>query len=101
MYTGAPSLGCEKKFTTTCPLIYGCLSPQIVISSIIMWWVRVSTKDELKAKITEALTNWNNETVGKAYRRFRSRLVPLVETNGDFFEEIQSIVFQDIFMYFW
>ena len=35
-----------------------------------------------------AFTNLNKETIGKAWRRFRSSLEIVIEANGDFFEEI-------------
>ena len=45
-------------------------------------------KDKLKAKITIAFTNLKKETVGKASRRFRSRLKAGIKVSGDFFEYI-------------
>ena len=57
-----------------------------------------NTKDELTARIITTLINLNQDTVGKACNRFRSHLKAVVEANGDFFELIQFIVFQDIFI---
>ena len=54
-----------------------------------------NTKDELKAKISATFINQNKETVGKACRRFWSRLEAVVDVN--FFVQIESVTFQDIF----
>ena len=43
-------------------------------------------KDELKARIIAAFTNLNKKTVGKAGKRFKSRLKAVVEANGEFSE---------------
>ena len=61
--------------------------------------IRENTKDELKAKIIAAFS-YLNKTVGKAWRRFLSRLEVVVEVNWDFFKWIQPIIFQDIFIWF-
>ena len=47
-----------------------------------------NTKNELKAKIPIKLTNWIKETLGKACRKFRSRLGAVVEADGEIFENI-------------
>ena len=43
-------------------------------------------------------TNLNKETIRKASKRFQSYLETVIEANGDFFEEIWSLVLQCIFM---
>ena len=44
-----------------------------------------NTKDELKVRVKAAFINLNN-IIEKTYRRFRSCLEAIVETNDDFFE---------------
>ena len=77
----------SEKFCDHITPTSGHLIPLIVILLIIMCqaWLserltklNANTKDELKAKITVVFTNLNKETVGKADRRFRSRLTKFV-----------------------
>ena len=48
-----------------------------------MYSYKVNSKDELKVKDNGSL---HQETIGKACRRFQSRLEAVVEPKGDFFE---------------
>ena len=45
-----------------------------------------------------AFIKLNKDTVRKTCKRFWSHLETVVEADGKFFEQIQSIVFQDILM---
>ena len=45
-----------------------------------------NTQEELEARITAAFSNLNKEMVGKACKRFQSRLEAVVKANGNFFE---------------
>ena len=90
---GEPSIGCQKISATTSSLRFDYLSTQIAIS-FIMWGAveqetiktSCNTKDELKARTTEAFTNLNEETVRKACKRFQSCLQVMVEANINSFE---------------
>ena len=88
---------CEKISTTTSPLTSRRLTLEIADALIIICEVEVSkktnktpcnTKEELKAMITATFSNLNEERVGTAWRRFRSRLEAVFETNTDFFSYI-------------
>ena len=72
-----------------CAMSHKHEKPVLIIMFEVHWSERptktsCNTKDELKARITTAFTNLNKETVGKAGKRFRSRLELAVEGNGDF-----------------
>ena len=62
-------------------------NPVLVVKKI-LWPHKnlCNTKDELKAKIMAAFSNLDEEAVGKAWRRFQSRLEAVIEVDGDFFE---------------
>ena len=55
---------------------------------------------ELKVRTTAAFISLNKETARNTCGDFQSRLEAMVEANGNFFEWIKIMVFQDIFIYF-
>ena len=91
---GVPSVGCQKISVTISPKTYCRLIPQITIPLDYCVWSAVereinktpgNIKDKLKARLTAIFTNLN-KTVGKACRRFWSRLEAVVKANGNFFK---------------
>ena len=86
-----PSFSCKKISVTTSYLTSGYLIPRITIPLIIMFVVQWSEKPAKlyvspKMDWKQVLTNLNNETLGKACKRFLSCLEALVESNADFLE---------------
>ena len=59
-----------------------------------------NAKNELKTNIIAVFINLNKALAGKACKRFQSCLESVVEANSNFFEWIQFIVFEDIFLEF-
>ena len=98
------SVGCEKIPVITSLLTSGCLTPQIIISLIIMWGAveqktnktLCNTEIELKARIMATFSNLNKETIWKAFKGdsvvfWMLGLKPMLISLNKF------IVFQDIF----